>query len=79
MARALFIAGVDVLTLGNHAWDRKEIIPYIETEPRLIRPLNYPPGTPGKGAVVAVLRVSLSMGRNLARPWQGVNPRATAR
>jgi calcineurin-like phosphoesterase len=50
MARALFIAGVDVLTLGNHAWDRKEIIPYIEGEPRLIRPLNYPPGTPGKGA-----------------------------
>ena len=55
MARALFAAGADVLTLGNHAWDRKEIIPYIETEPRLIRPLNYPPGTPGQGAFVAVL------------------------
>lgn len=55
MARALFSAGADVLTLGNHAWDRKEIIPYIETEPRLIRPLNYPPGTPGQGAFVAVL------------------------
>jgi type I restriction enzyme S subunit len=39
MARALFIAGADVLTLGNHAWDRKEIIPYIAGEPRLIRPL----------------------------------------
>ena len=52
MARALFAAGADVLTLGNHAWDRKEIIPYIEEEPRLIRPLNYPPGTPGRGAVV---------------------------
>lgn len=55
MARALFQAGADVLTLGNHAWDRKEIIPYIETEPRLIRPINYPPGTPGQGAYVAVL------------------------
>ncbi|MGG5811920.1 TIGR00282 family metallophosphoesterase [Falsiroseomonas sp. CW058] len=55
MARALFAAGADVLTLGNHAWDRKEIIPYIESERRLIRPLNYPPGTPGQGSVVAEL------------------------
>jgi len=55
MARALFQAGADVLTLGNHAWDRKEIIPYIEGEPRLLRPLNYPPGTPGAGAFVSVL------------------------
>jgi metallophosphoesterase (TIGR00282 family) len=55
MARALFAAGADVLTLGNHAWDRKEIIPYIEEERRLIRPLNYPPGTPGQGSVVAEL------------------------
>jgi metallophosphoesterase (TIGR00282 family) len=52
MARALFAAGADVLTLGNHAWDRKEIIPYMEEEPRLIRPLNYPPGTPGRGVAV---------------------------
>jgi metallophosphoesterase (TIGR00282 family) len=52
MADALFAAGADVLTLGNHAWDRKELLGYIETQPRLIRPLNYPPGTPGHGAVV---------------------------
>ncbi len=52
MAEALFAAGADVLTLGNHAWDRKEIIPYIAEHPRLLRPLNYPPGTPGAGAVV---------------------------
>ena len=52
MARALFAAGADVLTLGNHAWDRKEIIAYIEEEPRLLRPLNYVPGTPGRGATV---------------------------
>ena len=45
-----FAAGVDVVTLGNHAWDQREIIPFIESEPRLLRPLNYPPGTPGRGA-----------------------------
>jgi 2',3'-cyclic-nucleotide 2'-phosphodiesterase len=52
MAQALFEAGADVLTLGNHAWDRREIIPYISEQPRLIRPLNFPPGTPGTGTVV---------------------------
>ena len=56
MARALFEAGADVLTLGNHAWDRKELIPYIAETPRLIRPLNFPPGTPGAGSVVVALR-----------------------
>ena len=49
MATALFAAGADVITLGNHAWDRKEIIPYIAETPRLIRALNFPPGTPGAG------------------------------
>ena len=52
MADALFTAGADVITLGNHAWDRKEIIPYIARRPRLIRPLNYPPETPGGGFVL---------------------------
>jgi metallophosphoesterase (TIGR00282 family) len=61
MAEALFAAGADVLTLGNHAWDRREIIPYIAQEKRLIRPLNFPPGTPGEGAAV----VTLSDGRKL--------------
>lgn len=55
MAKALFEAGTDVITLGNHAWDRKEIIPYIADNPRLIRPLNYPPGTPGSGSVLVTL------------------------
>ena len=55
MARALFAAGADVITLGNHAWDRKEIIPYIAETPRLLRPLNFPPGTPGAGSVVVEL------------------------
>ena len=52
MADALFTAGADVITLGNHAWDRREIIPYIGDHPRLLRALNYPPGTPGGGSVV---------------------------
>jgi hypothetical protein len=55
MADALFAAGADAITLGNHAWDRKEIIPYIAREPRLIRPLNFPPGTPGAGAAIITL------------------------
>ena len=52
IARAVLAAGADVLTLGNHAWDRREIVPYIEGEPRLLRPFNFPPGTPGRGAGV---------------------------
>src|SRR6202044_1872733 len=55
MARNLFAAGADVITLGNHAWDRKEIIPYIAETPRLIRAVNFPPGTPGGGSVVVTL------------------------
>src|SRR5580692_6034967 len=55
MARALFAAGADVITLGNHAWDRKEIIPYIAETPRLLRALNFPPGTPGNGSVLVTL------------------------
>jgi hypothetical protein len=55
MARTLFAAGADVLTLGNHAWDRKEIIPYLAETPRLIRPLNYPPNTPGAGTALVEL------------------------
>lgn len=45
--------GVDVMTSGNHIWDKKEAIPYIANEPRLIRPANYPAGAPGRGAYVA--------------------------
>ena len=48
---ALLDAGVDVLTTGNHVWDKPEIIPYIETQPRLLRPLNMPEATPGNGVV----------------------------
>jgi metallophosphoesterase (TIGR00282 family) len=43
-------AGADCLTLGNHSWDQKEALVFIERQPRLLRPLNYPPGTPGRGS-----------------------------
>lgn len=59
MTRAFFAAGADVITLGNHAWDRKEILGYIAETPQLIRPLNFPPGTPGAG----VTTVELADGR----------------
>ncbi len=49
---ALLRAGAAVVTLGDHAFDQPEIVDYMATEPRLLRPLNYPPGTPGHGSVV---------------------------
>ena len=45
----LLEAGVDVITLGNHAWDQKEMLSYIEECPKIVRALNYPEGVPGKG------------------------------
>jgi metallophosphoesterase (TIGR00282 family) len=48
----LLRAGVSVITTGDHVWDQKEILTFIETEPRLLRPLNYPEGAPGSGSIV---------------------------
>jgi 2',3'-cyclic-nucleotide 2'-phosphodiesterase len=45
-------AGADAVTLGNHAWDQKDALVFIERAPRLIRPVNYPKGTPGRGAAL---------------------------
>lgn len=44
--------GVDVVTTGNHVWDKKDILPLLDSEPRLLRPANYPPGNPGRGVTV---------------------------
>ncbi len=49
----LLEAGIDVMTSGNHIWDKKEVLEYIRAEPRLLRPANYPAGVPGRGACVA--------------------------
>ncbi|MCJ7662748.1 MAG: TIGR00282 family metallophosphoesterase [Desulfobacterales bacterium] len=51
-AEMLFAAGVNCITSGNHIWRKKEIIPFLEQEPRLLRPANYPPGIPGRGGGV---------------------------
>jgi metallophosphoesterase (TIGR00282 family) len=45
-------AGADAVTLGNHAWDQREALVFIERAPRLVRPINYPPGTPGRGLTI---------------------------
>ena len=50
LAEQLFKAGIDCLTNGNHAWDQREFIGQIDRDPRLLRPRNYPPGAPGRGA-----------------------------
>ena len=60
MAQEFFDFGVDVITTGNHAWDQRQIIPYMATTPRLIRPANYPDTpafkTPGRGSTVVESR-----------------------
>jgi metallophosphoesterase (TIGR00282 family) len=76
-ARELIDSGVDVLTSGNHIWAHKEIIPAIDSLP-LVRPLNYPPGVPGKGYYIKgdVMVVNL-MGRvfigNFDCPFRAMN------
>jgi metallophosphoesterase (TIGR00282 family) len=49
-------AGADAVTLGNHSWNQKEALVFIERAPRLVRPINYMPGTPGRGAVLVETR-----------------------
>ncbi len=56
LADEMFAAGVDVMTSGNHIYDKREVIPYIEEQPRLLRPLNYPPGSPGRGVWTGEVR-----------------------
>jgi metallophosphoesterase (TIGR00282 family) len=49
LVEELFSYGIDVMTSGNHIWDKQEVIPLLKREPRLLRPANYPPGVPGHG------------------------------
>jgi metallophosphoesterase (TIGR00282 family) len=72
-AKVLFYAGVDVITTGNHVWQRREAAALLACEPRILRPLNYPSGAPGGGAVlvqvgsVPVLVLN-ALGRLFMRP-----------
>jgi len=56
LAEQLFSAGIDVMTSGNHIFDKREVIPYIERQPRLLRPANYPPNSPGRGMWVGEVK-----------------------
>ena len=59
---ALLGYGIDVMTSGNHIWDKKEVLEYIPTQPRLLRPANYPAGVPGRGSLVAQTRDGRAVG-----------------
>jgi metallophosphoesterase (TIGR00282 family) len=77
-AKELMEAGVDVITSGNHIWAQKEIFPYLEGRLPIVRPLNYPPGVPGRGyIVVGKVAVVNIMGRtfigNLDCPFQAMD------
>lgn len=84
----LLDAGADVVTLGNHAFDQKETLVYIERQPRLLRPVNFPKGTPGKGAGLFKARngadvlVINAMGRvfmtELDCPFRAIDSETTA-
>ncbi len=86
LAEELFASGVEVITGGNHIWDRKEIIDFFPHEPRLIRPANFPEGSAGKGQYVGVARNGVKFavlnlqGRTfmtpLEDPFRTVNSRA---
>jgi 2',3'-cyclic-nucleotide 2'-phosphodiesterase len=71
---SLLEAGVDVMTSGNHIWDKKEALDYIKAEPRLLRPANFPAGVPGRGSYVAqtgdgrAVGVINAMGRVFMQP-----------
>ncbi len=52
IADEMFDWGIDVLTSGNHIWDKKEVLPYLNKNSRILRPANYPPGNPGRGVAV---------------------------
>jgi hypothetical protein len=73
MAQELFSHGADALSLGDHTWDQKELIPFIDEELRLVRPANFPPGCPGRGYTIVDVKgvrvciISL-LGRTFTQP-----------
>lgn len=54
-AAEIYAAGVDVITTGDHLWDQREVLALLEKEPRFLRPVNHPPGTPGRGSTLVEL------------------------
>src|SRR5262249_9972729 len=84
----LLDAGADVVTLGNHAFDQKEALVFIERQPQLLRPINYPPGTPGRGSgifkaangadVLVINAMGLVFMPELADPFRAIDAEITA-
>ena len=60
LAEGIFASGVEVITGGNHSWDRREILDYIPGEPRLLRPANFPEGAPGRGLYLGTTRSGIA-------------------
>ncbi len=82
-AQDLLNSGLDVLTLGNHAWDQREMLHFIEECPKIVRALNYPSGVPGKGfykidlvdgkkILIVQVMLRLFMGMNLDDPFDAI-------
>ena len=82
-AQDLLSSGLDVLTLGNHAWDKREMLTFIEESPKIIRAINYPTGVPGKGSytlelmngkkiLVVQVMLRLFMGMSLDDPFSAI-------
>lgn len=61
-AQEIFAAGVGVITGGNHTWQHRDAFELLDSDPRILRPLNYPPGTPGRGATVVAGRNGRQVG-----------------
>jgi len=61
-ADEIFLSGVDILTMGNHVWDQKEVYDFIDDEERIVRPANFPPDTPGRGFVITCTRDNNKVG-----------------
>src|SRR5215510_11820175 len=84
----LLDAGADAVTLGNHAFDQKEALVFIERQPKLLRPINYPPGTPGRGSgifkaangaeVLVINAMGLVFMPELADPFRAVDAEVAA-
>lgn len=61
-ADEIFLSGVDILTMGNHVWDQKDVYDFIDHEERIVRPANYPPDSPGRGYVITYARDNTKVG-----------------
>ncbi len=83
-AKDLISSGIDVITLGNHAWDKREMLTFIEECPNIIRAINYPSGVPGRGSfklellngkriVIVQVMLRLFMGMSLDDPFKAIN------